>query len=321
MDRIAPGRATRRSPASRRRRRSSGSGSRHRSSGSSADRGYVVDSPRFRVADPPNYTTFVTFQSQDGLDDRIEYTAGRPPARAAAVGRRRRARPSSRSRSVRGGCGRDAHRPRRHAAADASTPAIRSCATSSRARPARPRSRSSAPIACPSPTRTPTGSTIRGSIRAAVGGTVDNPIAYVDGRHRRRTHTRTSSRSTCRRPIAGGSTSTRPTTDAGQLDALVPDLRRLKTEFECGRRRRATPSRTCGPGCGAVVDRYLQPSGRRPRPPSRSRPSDRWPWRPGRSASSPSSSSGAGVPRSCSPGDAAPRAASCWARSSSKGCW
>ena len=49
---------------------------------------YVVDSPRFRVADPPNYTTFVTFGSQDGLDDRIDLH------RRAAAGPRRRSRPS-----------------------------------------------------------------------------------------------------------------------------------------------------------------------------------------------------------------------------------
>src|SRR4029078_352709 len=43
------------------------------------DRRYVVDSPRFRVANPPNFTTFLTFRYQDGLVGRLTYTAGRPP--------------------------------------------------------------------------------------------------------------------------------------------------------------------------------------------------------------------------------------------------
>ncbi len=46
-------------------------------------RSYVVDSPRFRLLDPPNYPSFVTLRHQDGVDDQIEYVAGRPPARAA----------------------------------------------------------------------------------------------------------------------------------------------------------------------------------------------------------------------------------------------
>jgi putative ABC transport system permease protein len=47
-------------------------------------RSYVVDTTRFRLIDPPNYTSYVTLRHQDGVDEHIEYVAGRPPARAAA---------------------------------------------------------------------------------------------------------------------------------------------------------------------------------------------------------------------------------------------
>ena len=46
-------------------------------------RSYLVDSTRFRLLDPPNYPSFVTLRHQDGVDDQIEYVAGRPPARLA----------------------------------------------------------------------------------------------------------------------------------------------------------------------------------------------------------------------------------------------
>ncbi len=46
-------------------------------------RSYVVDTTRFRLTDPPNYTSYVTLRNQDGVDDHIELVGGRRPARAA----------------------------------------------------------------------------------------------------------------------------------------------------------------------------------------------------------------------------------------------
>lgn len=41
---------------------------------------YVVDSTRFRLLDPPNYRTFVTLRFQDGLDEKLDLVEGRWPA-------------------------------------------------------------------------------------------------------------------------------------------------------------------------------------------------------------------------------------------------
>ena len=49
-----------------------------------ASRSYVVDSTRFGLIDPPNFTSYVTLRQQDGVEEHIEYVAGRPPARAPA---------------------------------------------------------------------------------------------------------------------------------------------------------------------------------------------------------------------------------------------
>ncbi len=40
---------------------------------------YVIDLPRFRVAEPPNLRTFVTLRTQDGLDGRVDLVEGRWP--------------------------------------------------------------------------------------------------------------------------------------------------------------------------------------------------------------------------------------------------
>lgn len=40
---------------------------------------FVFETPRFGLADPPNYTTFVTLRYQNGVDERIAFEAGRPP--------------------------------------------------------------------------------------------------------------------------------------------------------------------------------------------------------------------------------------------------
>ncbi|MGP1675289.1 MAG: hypothetical protein ACTS8Z_08760, partial [Candidatus Limnocylindrales bacterium] len=47
-------------------------------------RHYVVDTTRFRLVDPPNYTSFVTLRTQEGVDDQIDLTQGRPPASVPA---------------------------------------------------------------------------------------------------------------------------------------------------------------------------------------------------------------------------------------------
>jgi putative ABC transport system permease protein len=41
---------------------------------------YVVDSVRFRLLEPPNFRTFVTLRQQDGLDGQLELVEGRWPA-------------------------------------------------------------------------------------------------------------------------------------------------------------------------------------------------------------------------------------------------
>ena len=184
------------------------------------------------------------------------YTAGWPAARRPGRGRRpRHEPPPSRSPSPR------RPPPRRTSAVGDTLAADRrrqrsdACATCSRARREgrgdgrRDVSRSPTP-------RTRTGTTTRRRSEAAVGGTVDNPIAYATGviapdgvcrRLRARPADRLSLAVLRRRGRQ---------LDAGQLDALVPDLRRLKTEFEAAGWRPRRRSRTCGPGC-AVVDRYL----------------------------------------------------------------
>ncbi|MEX1170178.1 MAG: FtsX-like permease family protein [Chloroflexota bacterium] len=42
---------------------------------------FVVDAPRFGLADPPRFTTFVTLRQQDGLDAQTELSEGRWPVR------------------------------------------------------------------------------------------------------------------------------------------------------------------------------------------------------------------------------------------------
>ena len=40
---------------------------------------FVVDAPRFGIADPPRFTTFVTLRQQDGIEEHVELTGGRWP--------------------------------------------------------------------------------------------------------------------------------------------------------------------------------------------------------------------------------------------------
>lgn len=47
---------------------------------------YVVDAPRFRVANPPIYTTFITPRFQDGLDGELDLIGGRWPGRVEPAG-------------------------------------------------------------------------------------------------------------------------------------------------------------------------------------------------------------------------------------------
>ena len=137
-------------------------------------------SPRFRVADPPNYTTFVTFRSQDGLDDRIEYTAGRPPVRLAQPPDDERASRRSRSRSPR------RPRPRRTSRLGDTLAADRRPGRPDHAQPVPApdrggRGHGRRPVSRPRPDADPYWYDDPAPIRAAVGGTVDNPIAYVSG--------------------------------------------------------------------------------------------------------------------------------------------
>jgi putative ABC transport system permease protein len=47
------------------------------------DRGMRATTVRFSIADPPNFTTFVSLRHQSGIDDEIRYVDGRPPQRTA----------------------------------------------------------------------------------------------------------------------------------------------------------------------------------------------------------------------------------------------
>src|SRR6478736_171540 len=217
-----------------------------------ADRSYVVESPRFRVVEPPNYTTFITFRSQDGLADRIAYISGRPPERMA--------QPADDSGTahleiaISDEAAAETHirlGDTLQLTVDPGDPIMRNLFP-------RPTGKAEATVVgtyrVPEPAD-PYWYDDPAPIRAAVGGTVDNPIAYVSGviapdayadvfaldlptAYRWRFYVDAAD------------------TDAGQLDALVPDLRRLKTEFEAaGGVRDAIPNlRT---GLAAVVDRYL----------------------------------------------------------------
>ena len=216
------------------------------------DRRYVVSSPRFRVADPPNYTTFVSFAYQDGLEDRIAYTAGRPPARVAqpsgdgAPAAIEIALSEETAAETHIGVG-----DTLHVTVDPGDPIMRNLF---------PR---------------PTGAAVVDGRRAVLGPATRRRLLVRrhsagpgdDRRHRRqpdRLHDRADrARRVCRRPRPQLPTAYRwrfyvdgERTDAGQLDALVPDLRRLKTEFDSsGGVADALPNlRT---GLAAVVDRYL----------------------------------------------------------------
>ena len=216
------------------------------------DRRYVVSSPRFRVADPPNYTTFVSFAYQDGLEDRIAYTAGRPPARVPqptgggtpatieiALSEEAAAETHIRVGDV------------LHTTVDAGDPIMRNLF---------PRPAGAAEVrvvglfTVPQPDADYWFADTR-LIRAAIGGTVDNPIAYTTGLIAPDAYA----------DVLGLALPTayrwrfyvdETRVDASQLDALVPDLRRLKTEFDAsGGVADALPNlRT---GLGAVVDRFL----------------------------------------------------------------
>ena len=64
-----------------------------------ADTRYVVNSTRFRLADPPKFTTFVTLRQADALEDQLDLVAGRWPARAVIRPKRDQVRPARSSRS------------------------------------------------------------------------------------------------------------------------------------------------------------------------------------------------------------------------------
>ena len=47
-----------------------------------AGRGFMVETPRFLLADPPNFTTLLTLAYQDGAEAHVSFVDGRAPARA-----------------------------------------------------------------------------------------------------------------------------------------------------------------------------------------------------------------------------------------------
>jgi putative ABC transport system permease protein len=54
---------------------------------------YVVDSTRFQLADPPNFTTYVTLRQASGLEDQLDLVDGRWPARVTPTEEPARAEP------------------------------------------------------------------------------------------------------------------------------------------------------------------------------------------------------------------------------------
>jgi len=216
------------------------------------DRRYVVSSPRFRVADPPNYTTYVTFQYQDALDDRIAYTAGRPPARLTQPSTADAPAAVEISLSVEAAA--ETHigvGDLLHVAVDPGDPTMRNLFP-------RPTGLVDATVVGLFSVVDPDADYWFGDgrlARATIGGTEDFPIAFATVLIAPEAYQDVIS---LRLPLAyrwrfyvDGAT-----VDAGQIDRLVPGLRRLKTEFDAsGGVADALPNlRT---GLGGVIDRYL----------------------------------------------------------------
>ncbi len=213
---------------------------------------YVISSPRFTVADPPNYTTYVSFRYQDGLDDRITYTAGRPPARIAQPART--GAPAALEIALSEEAAAETHirvGDTLQLTVDPSDPIMRASYSDATGAAA---ATVVGLFTVPQPDADYWFDDTR-LIRAAVGGTVDNPIAYTAGliapdayadvlglqlpmAYRWRFH------------VDG------QRADAGQLQSLIPDLRRLKTGFDSpSAAADALPNlRT---GLSALLDRYL----------------------------------------------------------------
>ncbi len=214
------------------------------------ERGFAVDSTRFSLADPPNFTTKVTFGYQDGIEDQIEIVEGRLPGRAAQVGgdappRFEVAMSTATAETIHVGVG-----DTLAAGIDPSDPMLRRV--------------------FPRPT-TPIEIDVVGLFRvvdptaafwfddgrmaqAAIGGSEDDPIAFamalvapeayqdvrdlgVPAAYRWRFHVDTG------------------LVDAGRLDALVPDLRRLESAF--GSTTGAPGDVVYRTGLLEIADRYL----------------------------------------------------------------
>ena len=219
------------------------------------DKRYVISSPRFQVAEPPNYTTFVSFRYQDGLDDRITYTTGRPPARIAQpTGSVAFAAPAALEIALSEEAAAETHirvGDTLQLTVDSGDPIMRAFFSDATGA-------ATATVVglftVPQPDADYWYDDTR-LIRAAVGGTVDNPIAYTTALIAPDAYADVLGLQV---PMAyrwrfyvDGQRA-----DAGQLESLIPDLRRLKTTFDSpsGAADALPNLRT---GLSTLLDRYL----------------------------------------------------------------
>ena len=217
VDRIRPTRPTPFANVVARGEAAPGVGCPRRSGRLVASRTTSSTATRFRLADPPNYTTYITLRQQDGLESASSYVAGRP-ARRAGAGR------SGRPAAVRG---RDLERDRRDvqieprrllpADVDPGDPMLRNV--------------------FPRPTTAVvfdvvglfTGQRAARAVlvrrdharQAAIGGTDENPIAFATGLFAPEAYAGRARRSTCRAATAG-SFRRADRLDAGQLGRALP---------------------------------------------------------------------------------------------------
>jgi putative ABC transport system permease protein len=216
-----------------------------------ADRRFVIDSTRFRVPDPPNYTTFVTFRYQDGLDGRITFVDGRAPARlpAPAPGDPPRlemalSTEAAAETQIRVG---DTYTM----VVDPADPTLRNVFP-------RPSGTVDVVVVGLFQVVDPTADYWFADprlVRATIGGTDDNPIAYTTGLIAPEAYPDVLGLElpiTYRWRLSTDSARL----DAGQVPALASDLRRLKTAFET-QGAVDTSLVTMRTGLDGVVDRFL----------------------------------------------------------------
>ena len=229
---------------------------------------FVVDSTRFRLADPPRFTTFVTLRQQDGLDDTSELVDGRWPDRARSRTRCRSRRAATvRDRRVRcdgrGHPGRGRRQPRRQRRPGRSAPAEHVPAPVDRGRDRGRRARSRCRTR---PLRS--GSTTGASPRSPSAAPTTTPIAFATAVFAPEAYADVLALDLPLR-YQWRSFVDPDRLDAGSLDVLAEDLRRLDAAF--GTTGAAAPGVDPVPLRAARHRRALsRPSGRRARPPCRS---------------------------------------------------